>query len=75
MIVLPGAPRIARGPYRFFAHPNYVAVVVEGAALPLVHSAWITALAFTLVNAVVLAVRVGVEERALGIARPATVTS
>lgn len=68
VLVLPGAPRIVRGPYRFFAHPNYVAVVVEGAALPLVHSAWITALAFTLANAAVLAVRIDVEDRALDLA-------
>jgi methyltransferase len=39
------------GPYRFFSHPNYVAVVVEGIALPLVQSAWITALVFTVLNA------------------------
>ncbi len=43
----PGLPRVTGGPYRFLSHPNYVAVVVEGLALPLVHSAWITALVFT----------------------------
>ena len=43
VIVLPGVPLVATGPYRWFAHPNYVAVVVEGAALPLAGSAWITA--------------------------------
>ena len=48
-----------------FAHPNYVAVVAEGIALPLVHSAWITALTFTALNAVLLTRRIGVENSAL----------
>ena len=65
VIVLPGSPRIAGGPYRFFPHPNYVAVVAEGIALPLVHSAWITAIVFTLANAALLFVRIRVEDRAL----------
>ncbi|MEV4564046.1 isoprenylcysteine carboxylmethyltransferase family protein [Nonomuraea sp. NPDC049419] len=65
VVVVPGLPLVDRGPYRFFPHPNYVAVVAEGVALPLVHSAWVTAVAFTAVNAVLLAVRVRVEERAL----------
>ena len=58
-------PRVTGGPYRFLSHPNYVAVVVEGLALPLVHSAWITALVFTVCNAVLLTVRIRVEARAL----------
>lgn len=65
VIVVPGLPRVTGGPYRFMSHPNYVAVVIEGVALPLVHSAWITALVFTLCNAGVLAVRIRVENRAL----------
>lgn len=65
VIVVPGLPLVRSGPYRRLPHPNYVAVVVEGAALPLVHSAWLTALVFTLVNAVLLAVRIRVEETAL----------
>jgi len=65
VIVVPGMPLVSRGPYRWLKHPNYVAVVVEGIALPLVHSAWITALAFTIANAVVLAVRIRVENSAL----------
>lgn len=65
VVVVPGLPLVDRGPYRLFPHPNYVAVVAEGIALPLVHSAWVTALAFTAVNAVLLAVRVRVENRAL----------
>ena len=65
VIVVPGLPRVTGGPYRFMSHPNYVAVVVEGFALPLVHSAWITAVAFTLCNAVLLSVRIRVENQAL----------
>jgi methyltransferase len=65
VIVVPSLPLVSAGPYRWLRHPNYVAVVVEVAALPLVHTAWVTALVFTLANAAVLAVRIPVEERAL----------
>lgn len=65
VIVLPGVPLVRTGPYRWFSHPNYVAVVVEGAALPLVGSAWITAICFTLANAALLAVRIRCESQAL----------
>ena len=71
VIVLPAAPRIASGPYRWFPHPNYVAVIAEGIALPLVHSAWITALVFTTLNAWLLSVRVRTEDAALRAMRPA----
>lgn len=65
VVVVPGMPLVQGGPYRVFRHPNYVAVVAEGVALPLVHSAWITALVFTVANAVLLTVRIRVENRAL----------
>jgi methyltransferase len=65
VIVLPGVPLVDAGPYRWFAHPNYVAVVVEGAALPLVGSAWITAICFTAANAALLTVRIRCESQAL----------
>lgn len=65
VIVVPGMPLVTGGPYRFFSHPNYVAVVVEGLALPLVHSAWITAVVFTLCNAALLALRIRIENQAL----------
>jgi methyltransferase len=58
-------PVIARGPYRFIRHPNYLAVIVELAALPLVGGAYGTALAATLANAALLARRIPLEERAL----------
>jgi methyltransferase len=66
IVVVPGAPRITSGPYRWLRHPNYVAVVAEGVALPLVHTAWITALTFTVLNAALLTVRIRVEDAALG---------
>jgi methyltransferase len=65
VIVVPGAPRVTRGPYRLLPHPNYVAVVLEGIALPLVHSAWLTALVFTVLNAELLRTRIKVENGAL----------
>ncbi|NVN49445.1 isoprenylcysteine carboxyl methyltransferase family protein [Mycolicibacterium hippocampi] len=65
VMVVPDAGRITGGPYRFLSHPNYVAVVLEGVALPLVHSAWITATVFTVLNAVLLWVRISVEDEAL----------
>jgi methyltransferase len=65
VIVVPGLARVTRGPYRFLHHPNYVAVTAEVIALPLVHSAWVTAISFTVINAIVLAVRLRVENAAL----------
>ncbi|TDE14258.1 isoprenylcysteine carboxyl methyltransferase family protein [Jiangella asiatica] len=65
VIVVPGLVLVHDGPYRVLRHPNYVAVVVEGFALPLVHSAWVTALVFTALNTFVLAVRLSVENAAL----------
>jgi methyltransferase len=73
VIVLPGAPLVRSGPYRWFAHPNYVAVIVEGAALPLTGSAWITACAFTVLNAALLTVSIRCEEAALAAAAPQAV--
>lgn len=66
LIVIPGAELVRRGPYRWIHHPNYTAVAVEVVALPLVHSAWLTALVFTIANAVVLRVRIRSENLALG---------
>ena len=65
VVVVPGAARVADGPYRYLPHPNYVAVVAEGIALPLVHTAWITALVFTVLNAALLGTRIRVENAAL----------
>ena len=65
VIVVPGLPPVRSGPYRLLSHPNYVAVVVEGFALPLVHACWITAAVFTVANGFLLAVRLRVENAAL----------
>lgn len=69
VIVVPGATRVTnRGPYRltWLPHPNYVLVAIEGIALPLVHTAWVTAIAFTVLNAVLLlGFRIPTEDRAL----------
>ncbi|MFD7899476.1 isoprenylcysteine carboxyl methyltransferase family protein [Streptomyces sp. NPDC059743] len=65
VLVVPGLPLVTGGPYRLLRHPNYVAVVAEGLALPLVHGAWITALLFTVLNAALLTVRIRCENRAL----------
>src|SRR6478735_3666963 len=76
VIVVPGLSLVRRGPYGLVPHPNYVAVVVEGLALPLVHTAWVTALVFTVANAALLAVRIRVENAALReIASPASTPS
>ncbi len=65
VIVVPGMSIVRRGPYRWLSHPNYVVVVVEGIALPLVHGAWLTAAVFTVLNALLLRVRIRVEAAAL----------
>jgi methyltransferase len=65
VVVVPGLPLVTRGPYRLLRHPNYVAVVVEGFALPMVHTAWITATTFSVLDAFVLRRRVRTENRAL----------
>lgn len=65
VIVVPGEQRVRSGPYRFLPHPNYVAVVLEGIALPLAHGAWVTAVVFTVLNAWLLTVRIRTEDRAL----------
>jgi methyltransferase len=65
VVIVPGMPRVTGGPYRWLSHPNYVAVVVEGIALPMVGFAWVTAIAFTLLNIPLLIVRLRVENAAL----------
>lgn len=65
IVVLPGAPLVRSGPFRWLRHPNYLAVALEVPALPLVHSAWLTASVFGLADLAVLAVRIREENRAL----------
>jgi len=65
ILVLPGSAPVEAGPYRFTRHPNYLAVIVEIATLPLVHTAWLTAIVWSLADALLLRVRIRAEERAL----------
>ncbi len=72
VIVVPGLELVRRGPYRlpWLRHPNYWIVAIEGIALPLVHSAWVTALVFTVLNAwLLLRFRIPVENQALAALR------
>ena len=71
VMVVPGAKLVRRGPYRFIRHPNYVVVAVEILAFPLIFGAWVTAFAFTALNAAFLYVRIRTEERTLSeLAKP-----
>jgi len=54
---------VTTGPYRYIRHPNYVAVILELAALPLVGGAWVTALVASALDALVLSRRIPLEER------------
>jgi methyltransferase len=65
IIVLPGAPLVEDGPFRFVSHPNYLVVIGEIAVLPLVFGLWQVAALFSLLNAIVLAIRIKAETRAL----------
>lgn len=65
IIVLPGAPLVTTGPYRFVSHPNYMIVAAEILVLPLVFGLVWYAVAFSLLNAMVLWLRIRVEEAAL----------
>lgn len=65
IIVLPGAPLVTGGPFRFLRHPNYCVVVGEIAVLPLVFGLTWLAVLFTLLNAAMLWVRIRAESSAL----------
>lgn len=65
IIILPGAPLVRRGPYRFIPHPNYVVVAAEILVLPLVFGLWAYAVVFTALNAAVLFVRIMAENEGL----------
>ena len=62
---LADTPLVQRGPYRFFRHPNYVVVVLEIATLPMVFGLWQIALVFSVLDLLLLAWRIRVEEAAL----------
>lgn len=65
IICLPGEPPIVSGPYRWLRHPNYLAVILEIVSLPLVHTAWMSALVCSLLNAFLLRIRIRAEEEGL----------
>ena len=65
IMALPGGPPVTGGIYKFIRHPNYLGVVLEIIAVPLLHGAFISAIVFTIMNAAVLYVRVRAEEQAL----------
>lgn len=64
-VVSSEVPIVTSGPYHYIRHPNYLAVITEIAALPLVHGAWISSLVLTLLNGFVLAQRIPREEEDL----------
>ena len=70
VMTLPDAGRVTHGLYSWLRHPNYVGVALEIASLPLVHGGIVTAVVFSLVNALALALRIRVEHRALVEAEP-----
>jgi methyltransferase len=65
IITLPGAAVINRGIYRYLRHPNWLGVILEIAAVPLIHTAYLTAIVFTIANALLMRQRIKTEERAL----------
>ena len=65
ILTLPGEAMVERGIYRFVRHPNYLGVILEIVAVPLLHSAYLTALSFGIANAFLLRSRIRAEERAL----------
>ena len=75
VITLPGAPLVRRGPYRWMRHPNYAIVAAEIAMLPLAFGQWQIAAVASVLNALVLGIRIRVEEAALEGRRPAAADS
>jgi methyltransferase len=69
IVVLPGQPLVASGPYRYLSHPNYVVVAAEIAMLPLALHLPLLALIFTILNAVMMLIRIRAETRALTASR------
>ncbi len=65
IVTLPGAPVIDSGIYRYLRHPNWLGVLLEIAALPLIHGAYLTAICFSVANALVMSQRIRSEELAL----------
>ncbi|MDJ0592506.1 MAG: isoprenylcysteine carboxylmethyltransferase family protein [Pleurocapsa sp. MO_226.B13] len=66
IMTVPGMPVVESGLYRYLRHPNWLGVILEIAFLPLIHSAYCTAIAFSLANAWLMSRRIQTEEQALG---------
>jgi methyltransferase len=66
VIVIPNTPPVTSGPYRYIRHPNYTAVAIEIACVPLIRGAVITAVACSVLSTLLLRARVRLEEQALG---------
>ena len=67
IMVVPGASIIKNGPYRFLKHPNYFVVALEFILIPFLFQAYFTAIVFTLLNTVILTIRISAEEKALAL--------
>ena len=65
VLVVPGERLVTSGPYRWLRHPNYLVVILEMASVPMVHTAWLTAVVFSVANLFLLRERIRVEEAAL----------
>ena len=72
IIVLPGAKMVNKGPYRFLKHPNYLVVTIEFIVIPLLFEAYFTAFFFSLLNGVILRIRIAAEEKALNLMKTKT---
>ena len=72
IMILPDAPAVVGGIFRYIRHPNYLGVIIEIAAVPLLHTAWLTTLVFSLLNGLLLIVRIRAEEKALSTAGGST---
>jgi len=62
---IPNAPSIKKGPYQFFKHPNYMIVIAEIAVIPLIFQLYYTAIAFSILNLIILTIRIRAENRVL----------
>ncbi|MEQ9618621.1 MAG: isoprenylcysteine carboxylmethyltransferase family protein [Deltaproteobacteria bacterium] len=71
ILVIPGSPLIRKGPYKYIRHPNYAAVTIEIAVIPLVFSCYFTSALFSMLNLALLHRRIKIEERALSTASAA----
>lgn len=64
---IPGVPLVKKGPYKYFNHPNYLLVVAEIAVIPLIFHLYYTAVLFSVLNGIMLTVRIRAENKALGL--------